>query len=238
MTKESDNHNHDTGNNYDGRRTIGLLEFVTAAITLIAAIIGLVIVIESRQRNTEEEQSSVDDSVSVSKATVAEDPTEATTAESTKTSEQTQSPEELAKRGVEINAEWEPYSQEFDGFEMVLVPAGCFIMGSPVGGEEDERPALQRCFTSPFWIDRFEVTNAQYGSTGEFSGNNHPRDSVNWSQAVNFCRSRGARLPYEEEWEYAARGPDALEYPWGVGFIEENVVTVNHELGRKVSRNR
>ena len=106
--------------------------------------------------------------------------------------------------------------------EMVLVPAGCFDMG------EDGEGGRQ-CFDEPFWIDRYEVTNAQYGFIGSrciewSSQSDQPRDCVNWFDSRDFCASRGARLPTEAEWEYAARGPDGLIYPWGNDLVADNGV--------------
>jgi formylglycine-generating enzyme len=111
------------------------------------------------------------------------------------------------------NQDWTPVAQTFDGVEMVQVPAGCFTMGHNEG-RRDERPEHTVCVES-FWIDRMEVTNAQYGEAGNFQGDNRPRENLTWIEARDFCARRGARLPTEAEWEYAARGPDSLIYPWG-----------------------
>jgi formylglycine-generating enzyme required for sulfatase activity len=125
---------------------------------------------------------------------------------------------------VTSNADWDPVIEEFDGVEMALVPVGCFMMGSSEGASANERPVHEQCFEEPFWIDVYEVTNAQYGSSGEWSGDNLPRETVSWFDAVAHCESRGARLPTEAEWEYAARGPDGLTYPWGDELVADNVV--------------
>jgi formylglycine-generating enzyme required for sulfatase activity len=138
---------------------------------------------------------------------------------------------------VESDTNWEPVIEEKDGVPMALVPAGCFPMGSTEEQAEaalalcnetlgdcystwfeDEMPQHKVCFDAPFWIDVYEVTNGQYGSSGEWSGDDLPRESVSWFDAVGYCASRGARIPTEAEWEYAARGPDGLEYPWGNDF--------------------
>lgn len=124
---------------------------------------------------------------------------------------------------VAANAQWTPVVETFDGVEMVRVPAGCFIMGH-ADGRRDERPEHEQCFTAPFWIDRTEVTNAQFGSQGAFAGDDRPRENLTWFEARDHCAKRGARLPTEAEWEYAARGPDSLLYPWGNELVEDNLV--------------
>ncbi len=129
----------------------------------------------------------------------------------------------LAFTAIAHNADWTPISQTFNGVEMVLVPVGCFMMGS-TDGSDDEKPVNQQCFDPPFWVDRYEVTNKQYGSEGYFKGDNRPREQVTWFAARDFCIARGARMPTEREWEYAARGPDNWVYPWGNDFVADNVV--------------
>jgi formylglycine-generating enzyme required for sulfatase activity len=130
---------------------------------------------------------------------------------------------------VARNDEWLPVAREFDEVPMALVPPGCFLMGSE-DGSEDEQPIHEQCFDRPFWIDVTEVTNVQYGSEGHFSGIDRPRDSVDWSEAATYCSSRGARLPTEAEWEYAARGPDGLPYPWGTEFAADYVFFGDNSL--------
>jgi formylglycine-generating enzyme required for sulfatase activity len=130
---------------------------------------------------------------------------------------------------VAHNDDWIPVVREFDGVPMSLVPSGCFLMGSQDGGD-NEQPSHEQCFDRPFWIDVTEVTNMQYGSEGRFSGIDRPRDMVNWFEAADHCRSRGARLPTEAEWEYAARGPDGLPYPWGSEFAAHDVIYADNSL--------
>ncbi|MBN1119480.1 MAG: formylglycine-generating enzyme family protein [Anaerolineae bacterium] len=135
------------------------------------------------------------------------------------------------------NADWTSVIEEKNGVPMALVPAGCFQMGS-TGEEvsaafalcnatrddcqlerfEAELPRHEVCFDEPFWIDVFEVSNAQYGSWTTYGPGNLPRENLTWFDAQAHCESRGARLPTEAEWEYAARGPDGLAFPWGNDF--------------------
>ncbi|MDX2137690.1 MAG: SUMF1/EgtB/PvdO family nonheme iron enzyme [Chloroflexota bacterium] len=143
---------------------------------------------------------------------------------------------EIAQNGgpvrVNSNQVWRPVTYTFeDGVPMVLVPPGCFMMGS-AGGGSDEQPVNEQCFDTPFWIDLTEVTQADFERLGgvkananSFDGDQRPIESITWFEARDFCALRGARLPTEREWEYAARGPDNLVYPWGNTWDEDNVAS-------------
>lgn len=131
----------------------------------------------------------------------------------------------LSEVGVIHNADWTPYTEEINGVLMALVPAGCFQMGSDDGTEMDH-PVHQVCFEEPFWIDVTEVTNSQFtqfggqaATLGAWADADRPREQISWIEADALCQKRDARLPTEAEWEYSARGPDGLEYPWGNEFI-------------------
>jgi formylglycine-generating enzyme required for sulfatase activity len=128
------------------------------------------------------------------------------------------------------NEAWEAFVWEFNGVAMVLVPAGCFGMGSE-SGRDDERPVHRVCFEEPFWIDQTEVTIGQFAALGGQAKygpyraeQDHPMEQMTWLEAQAFCESRGTHLTTEAEWEYAARGPDSLTYPWGNEFVSDHVV--------------
>jgi serine/threonine-protein kinase len=119
--------------------------------------------------------------------------------------------------------EVESKTRDKDNMEMAFIPAGEFEMGNE-GGDGDEDP-VHTVYLDAYWIDKYEVTNAQYDlcvQSGECElpgcsdRDNLPVVCVDWYDAQAYCTWAGARLPSEAEWEKAARGDlEGQLYPWG-----------------------
>jgi formylglycine-generating enzyme required for sulfatase activity len=104
------------------------------------------------------------------------------------------------------------------GIELVLVPPGSFDMGCGIVQQLDcpslELPLHRVTLTSPYYIGRYEITQAQWRSRmpinpslfqGQPDSPIRPVERVSWDSTQVFLAGSGLRLPTEAEWEYACR---------------------------------
>ncbi|BAZ24251.1 hypothetical protein NIES4073_51440 [Kalymmatonema gypsitolerans NIES-4073] len=160
-------------------------------------------------------------------------------------------PEEAAAIEEEVlqpYREYERFTQNLGNdalLEMVAIPGGQFLMGSPENQPErysDESP--QHTVTiQPFYIAKFPVTQAQWKAVAalprvkidlnpdpsSFKGANRPVEKVSWDDAIEFCvrlsrfvegrlsnkTGKLYRLPSEAEWEYACRAGTTTPFHFG-----------------------
>ena len=112
--------------------------------------------------------------------------------------------------------------------EMVLVPEGTFMMGSPdrEPKRENREGPQHQVMVAEFWMGKYPVTKSQYqaimgNNPSNFKGNHRPVERVNWFDAMEFCDrlsqtlGQPYTLPSEAQWEYACRAGTTTPFHFG-----------------------
>ncbi len=148
--------------------------------------------------------------------------------------------------------------------EMLLVPAGSFVMGctasTQYGCSSAENPLHTVTLTNAFYLGRYEVTQAQWtaqmgSNPSYFQGASYPDaatrpvEMVSWNMITGFNTASGLRLPTEAEWEYAYRaqlGTSVTRWAFhngtnddallgNIAWIDSNSGSQTHAVGGKTA---
>jgi serine/threonine protein kinase len=152
-------------------------------------------------------------------------------------------PDRSARSAVSALPVEAPRAALVNAWVRVAVPATPIALGT----ESDGAPAEVRGFrparkitspAAPYELQEHEVT---WSEIEPWLGRNHmllafppwatdpaaraslPVTGVTWSIALEYCRSLGGSLPTEEQWEYAARGPERRPNSWGAARLDRSL---------------
>ncbi len=115
--------------------------------------------------------------------------------------------------------------------EMVHIPGGTFLMGSPENeGYDTERPQ-HRVTIKPFYMGKYPVTQSQWqavmgNNPSYYKGENRPVENISWHDAVEFFQRLSKitgiqfHLPSEAQWEYACRAGTTTPF-----YLGETITT-------------
>lgn len=126
--------------------------------------------------------------------------------------------------------------------EMVAIPGGTFIMGSPENEAErlNSESPQHKVTIQPFFMGKYPITQKQWAAVAalpkvkidlnsdpsHFKGADLPIECISWNEATEFCSRlsqstqkqnphKTYRLPREAEWEYACSAGTTTEFHFG-----------------------